>query len=126
MLSLRLVERSDIPVLKDWYKAHGQPDNATIFLPPLGFIVPNVAAGFLCRTDSKVAFLDCYISNPESFEETRDEALDSITEHLLRAAFHSGFKKVIALTNVPAIVNRAQRFGFSNKMEFTFLVREVE
>lgn len=111
----------DKDTLDLWWNAHAMPPIPGAALPEVGFIVPDVAAGFLYQTDSSVAMIENYITNPNSSYEVRQEALDSITGALIGEATERGFERIVALTTAQSIFNRAKRFGFQSVGAFYVL-----
>lgn len=81
-------------------------------LPATGFIVPGVAAGFLYRTDSSIAWIDGLVASKDVPKETRSKALDEIVQALRAEARNSGFKVMMGLTQFQPVVDRALRLGF--------------
>ncbi|WP_224240619.1 hypothetical protein [Hyalangium gracile] len=81
-------------------------------LPQTGYIVPGIAAGFLYRTDSSVAWVESLIAFKEAPKDVRDRALDAIVVALCRDARKLGFKTVLGSTQLEAVVKRAQRLGW--------------
>lgn len=102
---------SDLPSIAGWYAARGSlaPHPAT--LPPTGRIVPDVAAGFLYLTNSAVALLDGYVTNPAASLRARSAAVDSITAALLAHARREGVRHVTAICASAGIARRAAKFG---------------
>lgn len=94
-----------------WMEQRGQtiaPED----LPTTGFIVPGVAAGFLYRTDSSVAWIEGLVGSREVSAEARGHALDEIVRALRAEARRSGFKIMLGYTQLQAVVDRALRHGF--------------
>lgn len=108
-----------------WHEARGLSAPPVEALPQLGCISPGVAAGFLYQTDSIIAVLDVYISNPAAPPEVRDTALDIITLKLLNKARHLGFKYVKCETKLTSIGARASRLGFADTGTYRCLVKEL-
>lgn len=89
-------------------------------LPPIGAIIPDLAAGWIYRTDGAVAILDPLVRNPEISKEEADQALDYIVESLIRTARNlhpSGnlprIRVLVAHARQPAVIERALRHGFT-------------
>lgn len=91
-----------------------------------GFIVDDVAAGFLMQTDAGVAYLENYISNPDARPKQVATAIDQITAALLGLARAKGFEYVAAFTALSSIEKRAQRLGMSLHDEpYALLTKEL-
>lgn len=86
-----------------------QPD----LLPKRGFVIEDLVALFLYRTDSPVAYLDGIITNPASNEAERSAAIDLVVGAAFDAARADGYRVLIAVTPRMAIVERARRLGFT-------------
>lgn len=83
-------------------------------LPATGFIVDNVAAGFLIKTDCKVAIIEHVATNPKSDGQDREKALNEIFNELQFVAKKSGFKYLFGNTLFKEIADRGERYGFQN------------
>lgn len=88
-------------------------------LPPTGFIIADIAAGWIYRTDGPVAILDPLVRNPEISKEEADSALDAIVEKLIQRAksWHPtgllpSVRVILAHARQPAVLARAEQFGF--------------
>jgi hypothetical protein len=123
---MRLFHRPDYETISEWYKERNLPPPSESSLPATGFIVPEVAAGFLTTTDSDICFLDGYISNPKSDKTERDYALDDITDALLAIANGMGFKHVLVMTRNQSIEERARYWGFSLIGMHKLMHREID
>ena len=115
----------DIAEMNGWLSEHEQGPVPPWALPEFGLFEPGVAAGFLYETDSGLALLEGYSSNPRSDAAVRSKALDDITEGLLEAAHDRGFRRVLAICQVPAIERRAERHGFKTVGAYTLMGRMV-
>lgn len=97
-----------------WMQQRGQAITPEA-LPTTGFIVPGVAAGFLYRTDSSVAWIEGLVGAREVPAEARGRALDEIVRALRAEARQSGFKLMLGYTQLQVVVDRALRHGFTHE-----------
>lgn len=122
---MRPFRMDDIGEMNGWLAEHEQGPLPPWALPEYGLFEPGVAVGFLYETDSGLALLEGYASNPATDAAVRSKALDDITEGLLGAAQERGFRKVLAICQVPAIERRAERHGFKAIGAYTLMGRTV-
>ena len=111
MLARRVVEL-DFDELSRWVEVRGGSLPDRDLFPPTGFIVDGVAAGFIYFTNSLVAIIDCYLSNPFTDKELRDKALDLITVELIKYAKTHRCKLLKCDTKLEVIKHRALKHGF--------------
>ena len=99
--------------IEAWLKKRGIDTKVVADLPEVGFISPNVAAGFLRKVEGNFGMIDSFITNPEASPHNRNEALDKITESLVRTAYGLGMKQLLAISVDENTLKRAVRLGFS-------------
>lgn len=104
----------DIGQLARWVRARDLDEFRENELPPIGFIVDEVAAGFLFLTDGNVGFLETFITNPYAPSEKRNIAILDIFTALRERAIERGIHRLFALTADDSIKKRAQLYGFSS------------
>lgn len=104
----------DFDEIGKWMELRGQKMPHRDLFPKIGFIVCNVATGFIYFTDSKIAIIDCYYSNPNSDALERNEALDKITDELIKSAIFHNIRMIKCDSTHEAIKRRALKFGFKN------------
>jgi hypothetical protein len=115
----------DYSQLTRWFKHREMNVPPIELLPNHGYIMDDVAAGFIYLTNSAVAIIDCYIANPESDKNTRDKALNWITIHLIAYAKNSGCRLIKSDTKIKEVITRSKNHGFKEVGQFTSLVREL-
>lgn len=109
----RRFDNADVELLNGWLDGHGKPANLTENeLPAVGLIVDDVAAGFLYVTDSSVAFLENFVSNPKAPKRKVREAVDEIIKRLMIFAHEAGISRLVGLTTRKSMAKRAQAAGF--------------
>lgn len=121
-MKLRLFDHSkDMTQLNSWLEKRGLPVYINFQLPRIGFIVEEVAVGFLCQTDSLACIIDPYITNVEANSETRSHAISKITEQILFTAKTLGFKRILYLTFEDSLAERSKSYGFiTSKTNFGY------
>lgn len=124
---IRRYNSQDFEVMCSWYvKHHMKPINES-FLPAIGYIVPDVAAGFLYYTDSSVCMLEGFVTNPEAPAPNRHEALNQIIIACMDEAKVKGFQKICGFTIDDSILERATRFGFKlGPSKFSYISKEIK
>jgi len=85
-------------------------------LSDTGLVVVNgiypVAAAFLYKTNSKVAWLGWPITEPESTPEARSEALNMIFEKLHVMAKLEDYELIWTTSGIPALQERLEELGY--------------
>lgn len=113
-LRCRTVLRHDRAAIERWLAGR---DAVELFdwtlLPGDGLIVPQLAAGWIYLTDAPVAFVDPLVRNPEAPAEAASAALDAIVRGLIEIARANRKRLVLAHARQPAVIERAQRHGFT-------------
>lgn len=126
MKVVRFDKQKHFNMITEWYINRKQNMLPLEYLPETGFIVPNICAGFLYKTDSKLALIENYISCPKSDKETRSNALDLVTKSLIDEAKKYDFNVIMALTKLDSVRKRAEKSGFQTvDNDFSILVRRV-
>lgn len=94
-------------------------------LPAVGFIVDDVAAGFLIQTDCKVAIIEHVTTNPKADGEDREKALNEIFNELQFVARKKGFKFLFGNTRFEEIAKRGERYGFKEIGKYDHFMKEL-
>jgi hypothetical protein len=113
-----------------WWQAQNWPVIPQEMLPSTGLIVESegekLAAGFLYKTDSKIAWLEFLVGNPESDKMKRRQALDALIQGLCDEARESGFTRIFTSAQHPGLIERYKGHGFmETDKNMTNLVRVV-
>ena len=123
---MRAFRIDDLKMINAWYAARGWPEVGPAQARMKGFLVDDVAAGFLMQTDAGVAYLENMISNPQASARDVSVAIDAITKALFALAADNGFEHVAAFTQMPSIRTRAKRLGMvAHDAPYTLLSRKV-
>lgn len=115
----------DLAELNGWYRARGLPEVPLEALPLTGLIVPGVAAGFLYLTDSSLAMLEGFCTNPQVGRDERARALDQIIAALFVEADRMRCTKVIGLVQSPLIEQLGIKNGARSGGRYVLQVKDV-
>lgn len=123
MLETRLLNTDDYDTLVSWWdgwkdwKGNAPPKE---FLPQNGtggIMISNddvdICAGFLYTTNSKIAWLEFIVSNPNYRNKDRKEAIVMLIDVLCNIANELGFKAVFTSVKNPFLINHLKNVGFS-------------
>lgn len=111
---MRYVEDEDFLEINAWRAARKAAILPADFYGPFGMIVPGVAAGWLSLTDSKVALLENFVTNPKASKEDRNHAITEISACLERIAHQKGYRYLMAITKNPWIAKVARGLDFKS------------
>lgn len=108
------VAEQHLSLLGSWLRGRGQADGAgpASLYPAVGFVVDGIAIGFLYQTDAPgVAWVDGFVTHPESKPEERAKALRELVEALYAKADALGITVVWSSTAIPSLVELGQACG---------------
>ncbi len=102
----------DLKDVNEWLAGHGKGPLLDEDIPKVGAFMDGVACGFLVGTDTSSCFLDLFVSNPKASAGTRNEAISQISKWLINIASAVGYKRILVLSKVDSILERAKDLGF--------------
>lgn len=108
-----LISQRDFNEINLWRHWRGLDILSRDFYPNTGLMVHGVAAGWLVETDSKVALLENFISNPKAYKQERMEAVKEIGHDLAEYAKRRGYTKLFIITNSGVI----EKYALEEKYE---------
>lgn len=113
MTPRRFSHTDDLAQVNAWHVAHGQAENERSALPAIGHIVDGVACGFVYQTDSCVAFLDGFVTNPDADADDRGRALEAIWGALMADCQQRGVRLIVGQSSDYGFAKHAiDFFGF--------------
>lgn len=119
MFKIRLLQDNDYTTLVKWWNFWKFPAPLKEYLPEegkSGIIVYKeeieICAGFLFFTNSKMAWLEFIVSNPEYKEKDRKEAICFLISELTHIAKSKGFKIVFTSVKNKSLINRFKDCGY--------------
>lgn len=119
-LTTRALQESDWETLQEWWKKWDWPIMSKDMLPLNGcgglMIYKGdqlIAAGFLYLSNSKVAWLDWIISNPEYKESDRKQALALLIDELEKVALAQDYSIIISIARNKSLINIHKELGYT-------------
>lgn len=121
-LKVKLIEEGDYEKFCGWWKWHKfpappkdcLPNNALGGLKVTGEDGIDVCVGFLFETNSKIAWLEFIVSNPDiKDKKTRKKALTDLIRYLTVHAQQKGFKAVFASLTSKSLIEKHLEIGYS-------------
>lgn len=119
-LQVRALAESDWEDMSAWWKWWRWPAVSKESLPlnGLGGIMVYkgeipIAAGFLYLSNSKVAWLDWIISNPNYRENDRKKALEMLINTLEEVAKKQGYSIIISIARNKSLINIHEKLGYT-------------
>ena len=105
-------------VLQAWLTHWGITIPPVELFSDIGFIVNDVAIGFLFTTNSGTAYIDHVCADPRASEMARDSALDDLLNHLGTVSQSMGYKFLTIITRIQALKDRLSYLGFVPEKEY--------
>ena len=122
---IREFQIDDLESVNQWLVDRGCGPMPKEAIPTVGCIWPGVAVGFLYSTDSAIALLENFVSNPNVPRGTRSKAINVITMALMRVAQGQGAKKLFAITRNASIMNYCKKHKFEDTGTFSVFAKEL-
>lgn len=111
-MQVQPIAAADLDTLNAWCVARGMSPFPDGWLPPVGYWVPNVLGAFMYRTDARVAYVECVISNPDTTKEQRREATLLVSEAIEGHAAREGFLYLVGLTSIASVGEAGRLRGY--------------
>lgn len=125
---LRAVIPDDYPVVCDWWKAWRWPAVPRDFLSDRGLMVEEggipLCAAWIFTTNSPLAYVDWYVSNPNV---RRPGAVEFLLEACAEEVARVGYKFIYSSVRNPHLLKKMERAGFFvGDREMVNLIRKVQ
>ncbi len=124
-LNIRKYKDSDFELINSWYEKRNLQPVDKIFLSSNGYIVDDIVAVWLYKTDSSIAWIENLITNPDAKTYERSRSIDYLLIHVCNEARSMGFKAIIGLTKLAAVSNRCKSLGFKTIENYKFLSKSL-
>lgn len=119
-LKVRALEESDWENMSSWWKWWRWPEVSKDTLPLNGcgglMVYKDetpIVAGFLYLSNSKVAWLDWIVSNPNYRQQDRKQALETLISSLEEVARQQGYSIIISIARNKHLIETHKKLGYS-------------
>ena len=124
---MRPIEPSDYNELQSWLDYHKQVDVDLSCLPTTGWIEPGIAAYFYTMTNSKIMWVDTFITNPRAELIKRRRVARAFAHMIYQTAKELQIKRLFFLTRNKAVERvYAKLLNAHNKGEYKLYCTEYE
>ncbi|MCP1996649.1 hypothetical protein [Flavobacterium sp. HSC-61S13] len=120
MFKARRLQETDYDNLIEWWRYFRFPAPAREFLPEngtCGLIIHkegiDICAGFIYFTNSKIAWIEFIVSNPEYKDKNRQEAIKILIRELGVVIKNKGYKAIYTSLKNPNLIKHFKAEGFS-------------
>jgi hypothetical protein len=113
-MQVRAVDlQKDYEKVANWWIDYGRPPVPARFLPDTGFIIDDLAACWVYKTNSIVVCLEPMIGNPNANKTLRGQAVNRLFETVVKYSKEIGAEAVVALSAHPTLPAVAAQHGFT-------------
>lgn len=106
-----------LEMVNRWAVSRGLKAVPVELLPRTGRVVPELAAVFLYKTDSRVGFIEHAITNPDAAVKDASHALDDCIAAIESDARWLGMSVLCGVSRIPGMAERVRRAGFEVSAE---------
>lgn len=101
----------DYSTICQWYQAWNMGKPPLDLFPANVFIIDNVICASYYKTDSKVAYIENIISNPDCPTDIRQAGLGLAGDYIFKLAKEDGFKVMIGFTQNKSVAKTSDQHG---------------
>jgi len=119
MYKIRVLKDEDYSTLKKWWTWFRFPSPPKEYLPEEGkggiMLIKNnveVCAGFIFFTNSKMAWVEFIVSNPNYREDDRSELIKSLIIEIAEIIKNKGYKVIFTSVKNESLINHFESVGF--------------
>lgn len=114
----------DYNTISKWCESYNMIPYAKDALSDAGFIIDDICAVWLYKTNSKVCYMENCIANKEIDKSLRNEGIDILFNKVIDEAKNNGYKFMVSSSNLSNIIDRlTSKFDFKEFGRFTVLMR---
>jgi len=118
-MNIRILTEEDYETIMKWWTwwewpvlpRHMLPDNGKS-----GYMVEKdgelIVCGFLYLTNSKIAWLEWIVSNPDYREKDRKDAIEMLINHVEKDSVTLGITHILSLTKSKSLLDTHEKLGW--------------
>jgi hypothetical protein len=126
MITRKLNLDQDYQQINKWLIDHKSFGIDKDLLSDFGFMISDaqkdIVAGFLYKTNSKVCYIENFISNPNTEKQERRQGIRVLFETIINAAKTEGYKLILTFAELNSLIKELEDLEFkylpSNKVYF--------
>jgi hypothetical protein len=119
-MKIRLVDLDkDYETLSQWFSGYGQIPPLKSELGKTMFMIDDLAAIGILRTETSYTFLEPLVGNPKADPKKRAQAVDILIATAKAFCREIGREHVYVVTNNPAVIERKNKFNFEEVRKTT-------
>lgn len=111
-MNVRAFREEDFKVVRGWKLGRDNYFPPRSHFPKSGYMVEGVSCIFLIETNTAMAFLEFFISNPEASLNDRLKAFDALIVAAEKDAFAKGYDTLTGNTWIPKVMALGLRYDF--------------
>jgi len=111
------ITKENYNVLVEWWKGYSWEAIPQECLPEIGFIVNDVVAGFIYKTDSNICLMEWIIGNPQADKDLRKKSISLLLNHLCDIAKNMGYKMCFTYTKNTSLIDSLEHNEFQKTDE---------
>ena len=114
---------NDMSDVLRWLKGHKQGDISADILPPNGFVIDGICAGWLYLTDSPVSLFGWPVGNFDKSPKVIYEGFSKLILHVQKFAVEAGCPVIFTYTNQHGLLKLYKKLGFfTGETELTGII----
>lgn len=119
--------KKDLPEINSWYAQWKKASLPEWWYPEDVFIIPGVICVSYYKTNSKLAYIENVISNPNCPSDFRRIGLGMIGDYIFKIAKEQGFKAVLGWTNNKSVSSTSADHGMKvSDHKYAVMVKSLE
>lgn len=116
----------DLHTIHEWCRAYNIIPYHADTLSSSGYIISDICAGWLYKTNSKVCYMENFIANKNKTKAERNEALDMLFTELINEAKKDGYKFMLTTSKMQNMIKKGtEKFGFVKLDDLSMFVRSL-